>query len=238
MSDTNVDPQELAKFESLAHRWWDKDSEFKPLHDINPTRLKYVIDRVDVADLAILEVGCGGGIFTESLAKLGAKVVGIDPAQGSLTVAKIHAREANLGEFPKYEQTTAEAYVEHHAGEFDVVVALEMLEHVPDYSITVDALVKLTKPGGDLFYSTINRHPKAYALMILAGEYLLNVLPKGTHEYEKFIKPSELAKATRAAGAEVQHLQGYQYNPFTRVSSLADSLDVNYLMHAVRHEQS
>ena len=229
---TNVDPAELKKFESLAHRWWDKDGEFKPLHDINEVRLKFITDRSDVCERDVIEVGCGGGILTESLASLGAKVIGIDPARGPLTVAKIHAIEEGLTEYPEYEISTAETYVDEHAESFHVVAALEMLEHVPDYSITVKALADLAIPGADLFFSTINRHPKAYALMIVAGEYLLNVLPKGTHDYEKFIRPSELAQASRDAGLNVKTIQGYRYNPFTRNCMLCDDLDVNYLLHA------
>ncbi|MCY4130006.1 MAG: bifunctional 2-polyprenyl-6-hydroxyphenol methylase/3-demethylubiquinol 3-O-methyltransferase UbiG [Gammaproteobacteria bacterium] len=229
---TNVDPAELEKFESLAHRWWDKDGEFKPLHDINDVRLKFITDRSEVHERDVIEVGCGGGILTESLASLGARVVGIDPARGPLTVAKIHAIEGGLTEYPSYEIATAETYVDEHAESFHVVAALEMLEHVPDYGITVKALADLAKPGANLFFSTINRHPKAYALMIVAGEYVLNVLPRGTHDYEKFIRPSELAQASRDAGLNVKTIQGYRYNPFTRRCSLCDDLDVNYLLHA------
>ena len=234
MTISNVDPAEVEKFESLAHRWWDKDSDFRPLHDINDTRLQYVLDRVNVNNQDVLEVGCGGGIFTESLAHQGARVIGIDPAKGPLTVAKIHAVDSDCGDYPQYEEATAETYCETHAESFDVVASLEMLEHVPDFSKTVTALAQLTRPGGDLFFSTINRHPKAYALMIVAGEYLLKILPKGTHDYEKFIKPSELAQAAREAGLVVNSLQGYSYNPFTRLCKLIDDLDVNYLMHAVK----
>lgn len=228
----NVDPAELEKFESLAHRWWDKDGEFKPLHDINEVRLKFITDRSDVAERDVIEVGCGGGILAESLASLGARIVGIDPARGPLTVAKIHAIEEGLSEYPEYEIATAETYVDEHAESFHVVAALEMLEHVPDYRITVAALADLAKPGADLYFSTINRHPKAYALMIVAGEYVLNVLPRGTHDYAKFIRPSELAQASRDAGLNVKTMQGYRYNPFTRHCTLCDDLDVNYLMHA------
>ncbi len=228
----NVDPAELEKFESLAHRWWDKDGEFRPLHDINEVRLRFITDRSEVSDRDVIEVGCGGGILAESLANLGARIVGIDPARGPLTVAKIHAIEEGLTEYPEYEIATAETYVDEHAASFHVVAALEMLEHVPDYRITVAALAELAKPGADLYFSTINRHPKAYALMIVAGEYVLNVLPRGTHDYEKFIRPSELAQASRDAGLTVKTIQGYRYNPFTRHCTLCDDLDVNYLMHA------
>ena len=234
MSDVhaNVDPAELEKFESLAHRWWDKDGEFKPLHDINEVRLKFITDRSKVSERDVIEVGCGGGILSESLAHLGARITGIDPARGPLTVAKIHAIEKGLTDYPEYEIATAETYVDEHAESFHVVAALEMLEHVPDYRITVAALADLAKPGADLYFSTINRHPKAYALMIVAGEYVLNVLPRGTHDYAKFIRPSELAQASRDAGLTVKSIQGYRYNPFTRHCTLCDDLDVNYLMHA------
>ncbi len=232
LPDSNVDHAEVEKFESLAHRWWDKDGEFKPLHDINEVRLKFITDRTEVRERDIIEVGCGGGIFSESLAHLGARIVGIDPARGPLTVAKIHAVEAGLTDFPKYEIATAETYVTEHSESFHVVAALEMLEHVPDYRITVAALADLAHPGANLFFSTINRHPKAYALMIVAGEYVLNVLPRGTHDYEKFIRPSELAQASRDAGLNVKRIQGYRYNPFTRYATLCDDVDVNYLLHA------
>ena len=232
MQEPNIDPVELEKFESLAHRWWDKDGEFKPLHDINDVRLKFITDRAHVSERDVIEVGCGGGILSESLAEIGARIVGIDPAQGPLTVAKIHAKEAGLNDYPSYEMATAESYVQDHEETFEVVAALEMLEHVPDFSQTVAALAGLAKPGGNLFFSTINRHPKAYALMILAGEYVLNILPRGTHDYDKFIRPSELSQAARDAGLHVQKIQGYRYNPFSRRCSLCDDLDVNYLMHA------
>lgn len=232
MSETNVDPIEVEKFEALAHRWWDKDGEFKPLHDINDVRLKYITDRADVVNRDVIEVGCGGGILTESLASLGSKVVGIDPAKGPLTVAKIHAIEQGLSNHPVYLNETAETHLEEHSEFYDVVAALEMLEHVPDYRQTVRSLAELTKQGGNLFFSTINRHPKAYVLLILGAEYLLNILPRGTHDYSKFIRPFELAQAARDAGLTVESIKGYRYNPFTRHCSLCDDLDANYLMHA------
>lgn len=231
----NIDSAEIEKFESLAHRWWDRNGEFKPLHDINDVRLKYITDRTEICDREVVEVGCGGGILTESLAKQGGQVLGVDPAGGPLTVAKIHALEEGLGDYPIYEQTTAETLALSRSEEFDVVVAYEMLEHVPDYAITVNALAQLARPDGHLFFSTINRHPKAYLTMILGGEYVLKILPLGTHEYEKFIRPSELAQAARDAGLTVKSLTGYRYNPFSRSTSLCDDLDVNYLMHA--HKQ-
>ena len=230
----NQDPREIEKFEKLAHRWWDSEGEFKPLHDINPLRLKFVTDRVQLTGIQAIEVGCGGGIFTESLCREGAHTTGIDPAEGPLTVAKIHARESDLANSITYEATAAETYVDSYPGHFDAVFSFEMLEHVPDYNITVEALAKLCKPGGNLFFSTINRHPIAYVIMVLAGEYVLNVLPRGTHDYERFIKPSELARAARNAGLVVKTIQGYRYNPFSRQTQFCHSVDVNYLMHAVK----
>lgn len=235
MLHDNVDQSEVEKFQALAHRWWDKDGEFKPLHDINDVRLKFVTDRATVSNQDVIEVGCGGGIFSESLAAQGARIVGIDPARGPLTVARIHAIEAGLNDFPKYEIDTAENHAKSHSESYDVVAALEMLEHVPDYRQTVQALADLAKPNSELFFSTINRHPKAYALMIVGGEYLLNILPRGTHDYTKFIRPFELAQAARDAGLTVKAIKGYRYNPFTRHCSLCDDLDVNYLMHAQKH---
>lgn len=230
----NVDPNEIEKFEKLAHRWWDPEGEFKPLHDINPLRLKYVTDRATLDDIDAIEVGCGGGIFTEQLVRAGARTTGLDPAEGPLTVAKIHALENNLKEDLTYRVDTAEEFVDDHKEEFDVVVSFEMLEHVPDYTVTVQALSDLCRPGGQLFFSTINRHPIAYVTMILGGEYVLKVLPQGTHEYDRFIKPSELARASRKAGLLVENLQGYRYNPFSRTTSYCDSVDVNYLLHAIK----
>lgn len=231
-NSANIDSEEVQKFESLADQWWDKSGKFRTLHDINPTRLKYIADRATLPDCDFIEVGCGGGILTESVARQGAKVVGIDPGESVLNVARIHAEKAGSDLDLMYLQSTAEEYCVENEAKFDVVAGLEMLEHVPDYSETVSALAKLAKPGGDLFFSTINRHPKAYVFMVLLGEYVLHVLPQGTHDYEKFIKPSELAQAARDAGLLVTEITGYQYNPFTRVCRLCNDIDVNYLVHA------
>ena len=228
----NVDPNEIHKFESLAHRWWDPDSEFRPLHDINSTRLKYMNDRAPVAGLRVLEAGCGGGILTQSLAELGAVTTGIDMATGPLKVAQLHAIETKMSNKIRYIETTAESFAKVEPASFDVVAALEMLEHVPDFRSTVCALAKLTRPGGSVFFSTINRNAKAYLMAVLGAEYVLNLLPRGTHDYDKFIKPSELASAVRDAGLFVKDISGYSYNPLTRGCKLVTSPSVNYLVHA------
>ena len=228
----NVDPNEVQKFESLAHRWWDPEGEFRPLHDINSPRLKYIDDHAAVAGLRVLEVGCGGGILTQSLAELGAVTTGIDVAPGPLTVAQLHAIETQMGEKIRYIETTAESFAEVEPESFDVVAALEMLEHVPDYRSTVYALAKLTRPGGKVFLSTINRSSKAYLMAVLGAEYVLNILPRGTHDYAKFIRPSELANAARDAGLLVKDITGYSYNPLTRGCKLVANPSVNYLVYA------
>ena len=230
----NIDPVEIQKFESLAHRWWDPDGEFRPLHDINDLRMRYIADRAQLRGARVLEVGCGGGILTESLANFGANTTGIDPAHGPLSVAKLHAVEMGLENRISYIQTTAEEYVESNEASFDVVAALEILEHVPDFSQTVQALADLTKPGGHVFCSTINRHPIAYATAILGAEYLLNILPQGTHDYKKLIKPHELAAAARKSGLVVKNVAGYTYNPIDRSTSFAKRPTVNYLFHATK----
>lgn len=229
----NVDPTEIQKFESLAQRWWDKNGEFRPLHDINDIRVRFISQRATIQGAQVLDVGCGGGILTESLASLGAVPTGIDPAQGPLTVAKLHAVEMGLQSQLHYIQTTAEEYSKE-AKEFDIVTAMEILEHVPDFFETMQALAHLMRPGGNVFLSTINRRPIAYLTAILGGEYLLNVLPRGTHEYRKFIKPSELSNAARKAGLVVRCVQGYSYNPFARTASLQSDPSVNYLFHAYK----
>jgi 2-polyprenyl-6-hydroxyphenyl methylase/3-demethylubiquinone-9 3-methyltransferase len=226
----NVDSQEIQKFEALAHRWWDPEGDFKPLHDINPLRMRYISQLTQLQGSAVLDVGCGGGILTESLALAGANVTGIDMAESPLAVARLHALES--GSQIEYLATTAEALALAHPARFEVVTCLEMLEHVPDFSSTVQACADLTASGGHLVFSTINRNPKAYALAIVGAEYILSLLPKGTHDYDKFIKPAELAAAVRQAGLDLVEITGMRYNPFNRQCSLSQDIDVNYLLHA------
>lgn len=229
-ASANVDRAEVNKFEQLAARWWDPNSEFKPLHQINPLRLDYIDERAALAGKRVIDVGCGGGILAESMAKRGAVVTGIDAGQAALTVAKLHALEANVQ--VDYQQTTAEAYAAEHAGQFEVVTCLEMLEHVPDPAAVIRACAELAQPGAELFFSTINRNPKAYALAIVGAEYLLKLLPKGTHDYRKFIRPSELGRWLRGAGLDLVGVTGMSYNPLTRQYKLGKDTDVNYLVHA------
>jgi 2-polyprenyl-6-hydroxyphenyl methylase/3-demethylubiquinone-9 3-methyltransferase len=229
-NNANVDPQEIAKFEALAKRWWDKTSEFKPLHDINPLRANFIDERSPVAELTILDVGCGGGILSESLAQRGATVTGIDMGEAPLSVARLHSLES--GVTINYRKITAEALAEEQPASYDIVTCLEMLEHVPDPSQVIAACAHLVKPGGDIYFSTINRNPKAYAFAIIGAEYLLQLLPKGTHEYAKFIKPSELAQWSRDAGLSWQEITGMTYNPFTKKYRLnQNDVSVNYLVH-------
>jgi len=230
MKQQNVDPAEIEKFQSLASRWWDPESEFKPLHDINPLRVDYIESRSGkLSAKKILDIGCGGGILAEALALKGANVTGIDMAEMSLKVAKLHLHESELD--IDYQLITAEEFAQQNAGEFDIVTCLEMLEHVPDAASIVAAAVSLLKPDGHLFFSTINRNPKAFVLAILGAEYILNMIPRGTHDYKKFIKPSELASAVRANQMEVIDITGMTYNPLTRHYRLGRDVDVNYLMH-------
>ena len=229
----NADPLELEKFSQLAHRWWDPNSEFKPLHDINPLRLGYIDDAAELAGKTVLDVGCGGGILAESMAALGARVTGIDLAEKALKVAKLHLLES--GREVEYRCIAAEDLAKEQPGRYDVVTCLEMLEHVPDPASTVAACAQLVKPGGALFFSTLNRNPKAYLFAVIGAEYVLKLLPRGTHDYAKFIKPSELARMCREAGLEVEHLIGMTYHPFTRAYSLNSDTGVNYLMRCRRN---
>ena len=224
----NVDPAEIAKFEELAARWWDPHSEFKPLHDINPLRLDYIHRQVDLAGKQVIDVGCGGGILSEGMAALGAEVTGIDMGEAPLSVARLHLYESGLK--VDYRQITAEAMAEEAPGRFDVVTCMEMLEHVPDPASVIAACHRLVKPDGHVFFSTINRNPKSYLFAIIGAEYMLRLLPKGTHDYRKFIRPSELAEWARAAGLEVRDITGMTYNPLTRTYSLGTDSSVNYLM--------
>lgn len=232
MINTNADPAELQKFSDLAHRWWDPTSEFKPLHDINPLRLEWIDRRVGLAGKKVLDVGCGGGILSESMAALGASVTGIDLSEKALGVARLHLFES--GQKVEYHHASAEEFATEHPGTFDVVTCMEMLEHVPDPASTVAACAELVKPGGHVFFSTINRNLKAYLFAVIGAEYVLNLLPRGTHEYSKFIKPSELARYCRHAGLETACLCGLNYNPLTQVYSLVSETDVNYLLHTQR----
>jgi 2-polyprenyl-6-hydroxyphenyl methylase / 3-demethylubiquinone-9 3-methyltransferase len=228
---SNVDAAEIAKFEALASRWWDRNSEFKPLHDINPLRANYIDQRSPVAQRKLLDVGCGGGILAEAMAQRGANVTGIDMGEAPLSVARLHALETGVN--INYRKIAAETLATEAAGQFDIVTCLEMLEHVPVPSSIINACAQLVKPGGDVYFSTINRNPKAYAFAILGAEYLLKLLPKGTHEYKKFIRPSELAKWLRQSGLELQDITGMTYNPLTKNYKLdPQDVSVNYLLHA------
>lgn len=228
-NETNVDPAEIAKFSALATRWWDENSEFKPLHDINPLRLDYIDQHAPLADKKVLDVGCGGGILSEGMAKAGAEVTGIDMAEASLNVAKLHCLESELE--IDYQLIPVEALAEQVPASFDTVTCLEMLEHVPDPASIITACAALLKPGGNLFLSTINRNPKSYLFAIVGAEHILKLLPKGTHEHKKFIRPSELAQWSRQAGLESNDIKGMVYNPLTGVYKLSSDVSVNYLMH-------
>ena len=225
----NVDPAEVAKFDALASRWWDPDGEFRPLHQINPLRLDWIRQHVNLSDMKVVDIGCGGGILTESMAAANATVTGIDMADGPLTVARLHQHESQAD--VDYRKSTAEELAASEADSFDVVTCLEMLEHVPDPSKVIQSCAELVKPGGHVFFSTINRNPKSFAFAIVGAEYVLKLLPAGTHEYEKFIRPSELETWARHAGLSLQDSIGMHYNPFTKEYSLGDNLDVNYLMY-------
>jgi 2-polyprenyl-6-hydroxyphenyl methylase / 3-demethylubiquinone-9 3-methyltransferase len=225
---SNVDAQELAKFSELAHRWWDPDSEFRPLHQINPLRLAWIDQLAGLGGKQALDVGCGGGILSEAMAAKAAQVTGIDLAARPLGVARLHAMEAEVGNL-EYREIAAEALATERPGSYDVVTCMEMLEHVPDPSSIVRACSQLVRPGGWVFFSTLNRNPKSFLFAIVGAEYVLNLLPKGTHEYARFIKPSELARWCREAGLALQATRGLEYNPLTRRYWMSDDTSVNYL---------
>jgi 2-polyprenyl-6-hydroxyphenyl methylase / 3-demethylubiquinone-9 3-methyltransferase len=235
MDSANVDAAEVRKFEEMAQRWWDTSSEFKPLHEINPLRVGYIEERLALSDVsldrkAVLDVGCGGGILSESLAAGGAIVTGIDMGETPISVARLHQFES--GHNIDYRQITVEQLAAEKGPVFDVITCLEMLEHVPDPDSVIRACHSLLKPDGHLFVSTINRNPKSYAMMVLGAEYVLNLLPRGTHNYDKFIKPSELATSLRGNNLHLQDLTGMTYNPFSKTYKLGRDVDVNYLVHA------
>jgi len=237
MNDTraaNVDAAEIARFEALADRWWDTEGDFKPLHDINPARLAFIDDHVSLQGKRVLDIGCGGGILAESMAARGARVTAIDMAAAPLAVAQLHVRESGLE--VEYLKVTAEDHAAARPATYDAVTCLEMLEHVPDPAQVVAACSHLVKPGGHVFFSTINRSPKAWVMAILGAEYVLRLLPRGTHEYAKLIRPAELAGWIRAAGLELTGLTGMHYNPLTRECTLGGNVHVNYLAHARRPE--
>ena len=226
--ESNVDPAELAKFNELAHRWWDPAGEFRPLHEINPLRLGWIDARASLDGKSALDVVCGGGILTEAMAQRGASVTGIDLGDKPLRIAQLHTLENGVQ--VRYEAASAEAFAEAHPGAFDVVTCMELLEHVPEPSSTVAACARLAKPGGRVFFSTINRNPKAYLLAVIGAEYVLKLLPKGTHDYTRFIKPSELTRWCRDAGLRPLEMTGMTYNPLTKQYKLGPDCDVNYML--------
>lgn len=225
----NIDPSEVAKFEQLAASWWDANSEFKPLHEINPLRLGYIQERCNLDGKQVLDVGCGGGILSEAMASAGANVTGIDAGEAPLTVARLHQLESGVE--VDYQQLTAEEFAEDHTEQFDVVTCLEMLEHVPNPASTIAACARMVKPDGHLFFSTINRNPKSYLFAIIGAEYLLRLLPKGTHDYSKFIRPSELEEWVRQCGWQIEDITGMSYNPLNQNYWLGRDIDVNYIAY-------
>jgi 2-polyprenyl-6-hydroxyphenyl methylase/3-demethylubiquinone-9 3-methyltransferase len=228
----NADPAELEKFSQLAHRWWDPEGEFRPLHDINPLRLEWIDRHASLKGKSVLDVGCGGGILTEAMARCGATVTGIDLSEKALKVAELHLHESL--QQVTYQMVGVEDFAGRHAGAFDVVTCMELLEHVPEPHSMVAACARLVRPGGQVFFSTINRNPKSYLFAVVGAEYVLGLLPKGTHDYARFIKPSELARWCRAAALRAEELIGMTYNPLTRVYRLGNDCDVNYLLRCVR----
>ena len=229
----NADPAELDKFSKLAHRWWDPAGEFRPLHEINPLRLDWIAQHAPLDGAAVLDVGCGGGILAEAMARRGAKVTGIDLSEKALKVAQLHLLESRLE--VQYQSVSAEDYAAAHADRFDVVACMELLEHVPEPGAMVAACARLVRPGGQVFFSTINRNPKSYLFAVVGAEYVLGLLPKGTHDYMRFIKPSELSRWSREAGLRIDELIGMSYNPITRRYWLGRDCDVNYLLRTTRN---
>ena len=228
----NIDPSEQQKFDRIAATWWDPDGESRPLHDLNPARLAYITERAELKDRKVVDVGCGGGILTESLAKQGARVTGIDIAEKALSVAKLHLFESGCE--VDYQQATAEAWADEHAGSVEVVTCMEMLEHVPDPQSVVTACARMLDEGGHLFMSTLNRNAASFAIAILGGEHITRIIPKGTHQYDRFIKPSELCNWLRAAGMKVGEITGIHYNPLERTARTGGHVQVNYLIHATK----
>jgi len=228
----NADPQELEKFSALAHRWWDPESEFKPLHQINPLRLDWIDGLAPLAGKSALDIGCGGGILAEAMAKRGARVTGIDLSEKALKVAQLHLLESKIA--VAYEAISAEDLAARSPGAYDVVTCMELLEHVPDPASTVRACARLARPGGHVFFSTINRNLKSYLFAVIGAEYLLKLLPRGTHDYARFVRPSELARHCRESGLAVRSIVGMTYNPFSRSYALGSDADVNYLVHCAR----
>ncbi len=228
----NADPAELAKFDQLAHRWWDPQGEFRPLHEINPLRLEWIDRHAPLAGKRVLDVGCGGGILTEAMAQRGARVTGIDLSDKALRVAELHLLESRLSVM--YEKASVDDFAARHAGEFDVVTCMELLEHVPEPAAMVVACARLVRAGGQVFFSTINRNPRSYLFAVIGAEYLLRLLPRGTHDYLRFVKPSELARWSRASGLRPEELVGMRYNPIMRRYRLGADCGVNYLLYCVR----
>jgi 2-polyprenyl-6-hydroxyphenyl methylase/3-demethylubiquinone-9 3-methyltransferase len=231
-ASTNVDPSEIQKFSELAHRWWDPNSEFKPLHEINPLRLEWINNLAPLAGKKVIDIGCGGGILAESMAQRKANVTGIDLSDKALKVADLHSLESGVQ--VRYEKIAAEDMATREPGQYDIVTCMEMLEHVPNPASVIRACTSLVKPGGKVFFSTINRNPKAYLFAIIGAEYLLQMLPKGTHDYEKFITPAELTQDIRNAGLIVDAMKGMSYNPLTKIYSLNQDTSVNYLVACTR----
>lgn len=233
--DTNIDPAEQKKFDSIAASWWDPDGESRPLHDLNPARLAFIADRAELDGAKVIDVGCGGGILSESMAEKGAQVTGLDVAAKALSVAKLHLHESGLD--VDYQQTTAEAWAEAHLGTANIVTCMEMLEHVPDPASVVDSCARMLVAGGQLFMSTLNRNAASFAIAILGGEYIARVVPKGTHQYDRFIKPSELCAWLRTSGMKINEISGIHYNPLERTARTGGHVRVNYIVHATKLKQ-